>query len=231
MNARPRFATQLAAIVGKDLRTEIRTREILATTLVFPLLVLLVFRFAFEIGDEIGMRAAAPGVIWAAALFASILSLTRSFASEKEDDRIQGLLLAPVDRGTVYLGKLLANIAFLALVEGVALLFFGLFFNASIVPGLGVLLPVFALGTVGISAVGTLFSAMAVNTRAREALLPLLLFPVLTPLLLAVLEYTRRALAPVPDLEGAAKWMAVLIAFDVVFTAAGWLLFEYVVEE
>lgn len=231
MSARPRAATQLAAIVAKDLVTELRTREVLATTLVFPLLVLLVFRFAFEVGDEVGLRAAAPGVIWSAALFASILSLTRSFAAEKEDDRILGLLLAPVDRGTIYLGKLLANVLFLALVEVVTLGGFALFFNANLLPGLWLLIPVVALGTIGISALGTLFSAMAVNTRAREALLPLLMFPALTPLLLAVLEYTRRALAETPDGQGAGKWLATLIAFDVVFVTAGWLLFEHVVEE
>lgn len=218
-----------ATIARKDLVTELRTRETLATTLVFPLLVLLVFRFAFEVGDEIAIKAAAPGVIWASALFASILSLTRSFAAEKEDDRIQGLLLAPIDRGTIYAGKLVSNLAFLFLVEAVTLAFFGIFFNVDILPTLRTLVPIIILGTIGISAVGTLFSAMAVNTRAREALLPLLLFPVLVPVLLAVLEYTRVSLAQAGRVEG--KWLATLIAFDVVFVTAGWLLFEHVVEE
>lgn len=219
------------AIAWKDLRTELRTREVLATTVVFPLLVLLVFRFAFEVGDVVALRAAAPGVIWASALFASILSLTRSFASEREDDRILGLLLAPVDRGTIYFGKLLANLVFLLIVEAITLAFFGLFFAVDLVPGLGLLLPVVLLGSVGICAVGTLFSAMAVNTRAREALLPLLLFPALTPVLLASLDYTRRALSDHPDASGAGHWLATLIAFDVVFVTAGWMLFEFVVEE
>src|SRR5439155_2432043 len=120
----------LFAIAWKDLRTELRTREVLATTIVFPLLVLLVFRFAFEVGDAVSLSAAAPGVIWSSALFASILSLTRSFASEREDDRIQGLLLAPVDRGTIYLGKLAANLAFLLIVETITIATFGLFFAA-----------------------------------------------------------------------------------------------------
>jgi heme exporter protein B len=226
--------TQLVALVGKDLKTELRTREVLATTLVFPLVLLLVFRFAFEVGDLVSLRAAAPGVIWASALLASILSLTRSFAAEREDDRILGLLLAPVDRGTIFLAKLAANLAFLFLVEAVTLGAFGLFFAFDIGPALPALVPVVALGTVGISAVGTIFSAMAVNTRARESLLPLLLFPALTPVLLAVLEYTRVGLANATargsaGVEG--HWLGTLIAFDVVFVAAGWILFEYVVEE
>jgi len=231
------------ALIGKDLRTELRTREVLTTTLVFPLLVLLVFRFAFETGDVVGMRAAAPGVVWASALFASILSLTRSFAAEKEDDRIYGLLVSPVDRGTLYLAKLCANLLFLLLVEAVTLLAFVLFFDANLLPGLTLLLPVVLLGTLAISSVGTLFAAMAVNTRAREALLPLLLFPVLTPVLLAALEYTRIALAlgssdaavaaaaAAAAQDGMGKWMGTLVAFDVVFTTAGWLLFEHVVSD
>lgn len=218
------------AIVGKDLRTELRTREVLATTIVFPLLILFVFRVSFEVGDEAAMRSAAPGVVWASALFASILSLTRSFSSEKEDDRILGLLLSPVDRGTIYLAKLCGNVAFLLLVESISLVAFGFFFNVDLLPGLPVLVPVVVLGTLGISAVGTVFSAMAVNTRAREALLPLLLFPVLTPVLLAVLEHTRRALSG-QGTEGAAHWLGMLVAFDVIFTAAGWMLFEYVVTD
>ncbi len=228
--AAPAFTRQLGALVARDLRAELRTREVLATTVVFPLLVLLVFRFAFEVGDAVGLRAAAPGVIWASALFASILSLTRSFATEREDDRLHGLLLAPVDRGTIYLAKLFANLLFLLLVQAVTLAAFALFFNVSLLPGLRTLLPVVLLGSVGISAVGTLFAAMSVNTRAREALLPLLLFPALTPVLLAVLEYTRRSLGAAPD-GGGARWMATLIAYDLVFVTAGWLLFEHVVEE
>jgi heme exporter protein B len=207
----PSFGAQLAALVKKDLRSELRTREILTTTVLFPLILLLVFRFAFEVGDAVSVKAAAPGVIWASALLSSILSLTRSFAAEREDDRIHGLLLAPVDRGTIYLAKLVANVLFLA-------------------PALGMLLPVIALGTLGISAVGTLFSAMAVNTRARESLLPLLLFPVLTPVLLGVLEYTRIGLSGTGEAVPS-HWLGSLIAFDVIFVAAGWILFEYVVEE
>lgn len=230
MTSSPRFAQQLSALVVKDLRSELRTREILTTTLMFPLVLLLVFRFAFEVGDVVGVRAAAPGVIWASALLSSILSLTRSFAAEREDDRIHGLLLAPVDRGTIFLAKLLANLAFLFLVEAVTLAAFGVFFAIDLAPALPRLLPVIALGTVGISAVGTLFSAMAVNTRARESLLPLLLFPVLTPVLLAVLEHTRVGLSQSGEVVEA-HWLGSLIAFDVIFVTAGWILFEYVVEE
>lgn len=235
--------TAFLALVGKDLRTELRTREVLATTLLFPLLTLLVFRFSFETGEVVGMRAAAPGVVWAAALFASILALIRSFASEREDDRIFGLLMSPVDRGTIYLAKLTANFTFLLLVEAITLGAFVLFFDANLLPGLYLLVPVVLLGTLAISSVGTLFAAMAVGTRAREGLLPLLLFPVLTPVLLAALEYTRLTLAlgsPDPAVveaaanaarEGALRWIGTLVAFDVIFTAAGWILFEYVVAD
>ena len=226
----PGFFSQLGTLVAKDLRGELRTREVLTTTLAFPLVLLLVFRFAFEVGDVASLTAAAPGVIWASALLSSILALTRSFAAEREDDRIYGLLLAPVDRGTIYLAKLIANLVFLAMVEALTLGAFGLFFAIDIAPALPTLIPVIALGTIGISAVGTLFAAMAVNTRARESLLPLLLFPVLTPVLLSVLEFTRRGLAASGG-EVESKWLSTLIAFDVVFVTAGWLLFEYVVEE
>ncbi len=217
------------AIVRKDVITEVRTREALVSMLVFSLLVIVMFNFAFEPGSEI-VRDVAPGILWVTFIFAGILGLNKSFVSEKENDCIQGLLLSPVDRSSIYLGKVLSNVLFMGVVEAIALPAFAVFFNYRITPVLPSLILVIFLATVGFASVGTLFSAMSVNTRSRDVMLPILMLPVVTPVVIAAVKATGKILAshPVPEY---ASWMKILLAFDVIFIVVSLFLFEYVVEE
>jgi heme exporter protein B len=217
------------AVVWKDVLAEIRTREALISMLVFSLLVIVMFNFAFEPGTET-VREMAPGILWVAFIFAGVLGLNKSFVGEKENDCIQGLLLSPADRSAIYLGKMISNVIFMGVVEAIALPAFAIFFNYNIAPVLPRLILVIILATVGFSSVGTLFSAMSVNTRAREVMLPVLMFPVVVPVLISAVKATGKILASRPVAEYA-SWMKILVAFDVIFIVASVLTFEYVLEE
>jgi heme exporter protein B len=168
----------IMAIVAKDVAAELRSKEALSTLLIFALMIVVVFNFAFELRVE-NVRQIAPGVLWVAFTFAGILALNRSFVVEREEGCIEGLRLTPVDRGAIYLGKFLGNTLFLLVTEACILPIFAVLFDVSVLNP--VLWLIMVLGTVGFVAVGTLFAAMAVNTRAREAMLPLLLFPIAQP--------------------------------------------------
>ena len=215
------------AIVAKDVAAELRSKETLSTLLVFALMVVVVFNFAFELRVE-NVRQIAPGVLWVAFTFSGVLALNRSFVVEREEDCIEGLRLTPVDRGVIYVGKLLANTLFMLAAEACILPLFAVLFDVSVLsPALWLIV---VLGTVGFAAVGTLFAAMAVNTRAREAMLPLLLFPIAVPVLIAATKATGQAL----DGQGLSEvysWLRLLVAFDLIFTVIAWLGFEYVLEE
>ena len=214
------------AIVRKDLTIELRSRDVLSTAVVFALLVLLIFNFALDLTGE-AVAAVAPGVLWVTFIFAGVLTLGRTFARERERGALQGLLLAPLDRGSLFLAKLLTNLLLLGLVELVALPAFAALYNLSLRPG--PLLFVVALGTLGFATVGTLFAAVAATTRAREALLPLLLFPVLVPVIIGAVEATGRTIVGAPG-EGP-PWLGLLVAFDAIFLALSYAVFEYVIEE
>ena len=214
------------AIARKDLLIELRSRDVLSSAVVFTLLVLLIFNFALELtGDTI--RAVAPGILWVTFIFAGMLTLGRTFARERERGALQGLMLAPLDRGALFLAKLLVNLLLLGLVEIVALPAFIALYNLS--PRPAALLAVVALGTLGFATVGTLFAAVAANTRAREALLPLLLFPVLVPVIIGAVKATGQTL-PGTAADGP-PWLGLLIAFDAIFLALSYAMFEYVIEE
>lgn len=223
------FWAQVRAILWKDIVVELRTKERLSSMFFFALLVIVIFNFVFEPGSE-AMREMAPGILWVTFTFAGLLGLTRSFTMERENGCMSGLLLCPADRGAIFVGKALGNIVFMAVVEAVSLPFFAVFMNVAVLPSLGRLLILMALGTLGFSTVGTLFSAMSTNTKMREVMLPLLLFPILVPILLAVVKGTEAALAGEP-LAGVAGWLKIAVAFCGIFTAASILLFDYVVEE
>lgn len=216
------------AVFLKDVAAEWRTKEIVSAMFVFALLVAVIFNFAFELRSE-NVRAVAPGVLWVAVTFAGTLGLSRSFVIEKDRGCLDGLLMCPVDRGAVYLGKALSNMAFMFVIEvvvvPVALVLFNLPFD--VVPRLALVL---VLGTIGYSAVGTLFSAMAVNTRSREVMLPLLLFPILVPVIIAAVKLTAGIFDGLSFGE-MARWLQLLVGFDVIFLVVSFLAFEYVVEE
>jgi heme exporter protein B len=222
------YLRKVYAIVVKDIVAELRTREMLSSMLVFALLVILIFNFAFELRAD-NQRTLAPGVLWAAIAFAGTLGLTRSFIVEKDRGSIDGLLLAPVDRSAIFLGKMLGNTLFISLVDLITLPVFIVLFNLP-VTNLLPLAGVAALGTVGLAGVGTLFSAMAIHTRAREVMLPVLLFPVAVPVILAAVKLTAGIVDNLPFSE-IHSWFSLLVVFDVVFAALSLILFDYVMEE
>ncbi len=219
----------LLALIRKDLRVELRTKETLASLLLLGILTLLVLSFAFEPGSE-SRGEAAPGALWVAVTFSAVLGMNRSFASERDNDCLQGLLLCPVDRGTIYLAKAAANFLFMMAAQAVILPVFVFFFDQTISSSWLGVMACLALGVLGLSAVGTLFAAIAVRTRAREVMLPLLMLPLVVPLFIGGIRTTARLLAGRP-LADVAQWLNLMLAFDLVFLVVGWLVFAYAVEE
>lgn len=218
----------VALLVWKDLLVELRSRELLIGTAIFSLLVLLVFNFAFDLRGE-RAQAAIPGMLWVTVLFAAMLGMARAFQSELENGALDGLLASSVDRGTLYLGKLVANLVFTVAVATLALVVSGFAFNvATIGPAT---IAVVALGTTGLVAVSTVLAAATARTRARELLLPLLALPLLVPVLIGGVEALAVALATVADAAARPPWLGLLAAFDVIFIAVGYLAFEYVIED
>jgi len=181
------FFRKVWAILVKDMAVELHTREMISAMLVFSILALLIFSFALDLRGAMA-RAAAPGVLWATVAFAGTLGLSRSLAREQQTGCMDGLLLAPVDRSAIFLGKALGNAILMGLVEVVLLPLFSALFGVPLLRP-GVLL-VTALGTVGYAAVGTLLAAIAVNTRAREVMLPIMLLPLAIPVLIASVRAT-----------------------------------------
>ena len=222
------YLRKIFAIVAKDVAAELRTREMLSSMFVFSLLVILIFNFAFDLRAE-NQKTLAPGVLWVAIAFAGMLGLSRSFIMEKDRGSMEGLLLTPVDRSAIYLGKMLGNLLFIGIVEIIILPIFIVLFNLS-AADLPLLLGVVILGTIGFAGVGTLFSAMAVHTRAREVLLPILLFPVVIPVMLASVKLTGAILDGIPFAD-VQNWFSLLVAFDLIFMALSVILFDYVMEE
>jgi len=222
------YLRKVLAIVAKDVATELRTKEMVSAMFVFSLLVILIFNFAFDLRAE-NQQTVAPGVLWVAIVFAGMLGLSRSFVLERDRGVLDGLLLAPIDRSAIYFGKMIGNVLFISVVEIVVLPVFVILFNQSAAT-LPLLVGVVILGTIGFASVGTLFSAMAVHTRAREVLLPIMLFPVVVPVMLAAVRLTAAVLDQTP-FEDVSHWLTLLVAFDAIFIAASFILFEYVVEE
>jgi heme exporter protein B len=225
----PRFGTQLRALLWKEVLVELRARETVLAGAVFALLVLVIFNFAFDLRVE-NVAEVAPGVLWVTVTFAGVLSLGRAFARERDRRTLDGLLLAPVDRSALYLAKVAASFASMLVVELVAVpAFIGLF-------NLSVALPLLALGlllgTLGLAGVGTLFAAIAAHTRAREVLLPLLLFPIQVPVILATVKTTGAAIhVPGTEPPEVGQWLGLLVAFDALFLALSVVLFEFAIEE
>ena len=222
-----KFLRQVAAIVQKDIAAEFRTKENLSAMIVFSLLVLVIFNFAFEL-QGLDITVVGSGVLWTAFTFSGILGLGRSFAAEKDKGSLEGVLLSPVDRGAVFLGKAFSNFLFISVMEAVTLPLFAVLNNAAI--PWWPLVPYIILGTIGFAAMGTLLSAVASSTKMREVMLPILLFPVAVPLLMAAVKLTSGALQAHAFSE-VANWFSILIAYDAIFLVVSFWVFEYVVEE
>ncbi len=223
------YLRKIAAIVWKDIVAEIRTKEMFSTMFVFAVLVIVAFNFAFDLrvsGERV--RQVAPGALWVAFAFAGMLGLNRTFALEQDRGCLEGLLLAPVDHTAIYFGKMISTLLFMLVVEVCTLPVFTAFFGVNLLDLRLVL--VVLLGTLGFAGVGTLLAAITAQTRAREVLLPILLLPVAAPVLLAAVKATAGILDGLA-LGQMAVWLRLLLAFDLIFPAAAFMTFDYVVRE
>lgn len=223
----PSFVKAMMAVVWKDLTAEIRSREVFSAMLIFALLVVLIFNFALEL--EAGTRASVTsGVLWVTFTFAGTLGLNRSMALEKDRGCMDGLLMAPVDRSAIYMGKVIGNLVFMLAVEIVVIPLFSILYNVNLINA-GLILVVL-MGSIGYIAVGTLLSSMAVQTRTRDMLLPILLFPVVIPLVVAAVKASSGFIQALPMAE-ITPWLNMLLVYDVIFLVVPWMVFDYVVEE
>lgn len=221
--------SRVSAVVWKDLTAERRTKANFNAVAFLAGLILMLFGFALG-PDHDALRDMAGGVLWLTVLFSGVLSFNRSYEQELENGALDQLLLYPGDRRSIFLGKLLANLAFVLLVEVVMVPAAALLYD---IPIWGVLLPltgVLFLGTAGFVTLGTFYSAMASRLRAREVLLPLLLFPMLVPLLLAAVQATRAILTG-DVMEQSGSWIRMLVVFDVIFFVGALYAFEHVIED
>ena len=229
MSVNGAFVRQAGAILAKDLKTEWRAREVFTSMFVFTVLVVVVFQFTIGSNPAL-IREVAAGVLWVALLFATVIGLQRAVQMEGEEDCLQGVLLAVQDRSALFLAKALANVIYLLVVAGCILPLFALWFRVDLtasLPALGVIL---ALGIVGLSVLGTLFSLIVLNIRMREVMLPLLFLPVSVPLLIAAV-YATGDLIDGKTLADVRDYIILIGVFDVVFLVLALLIFDYVVEE
>jgi len=223
------FLRAMGAVVWKDLSAELRSRELLSAMLIFALLVILIFNFALDLDPATRRQSTiTSGVLWVIFVFAGTLGLNRSMAIEKDRGCLDGLLLAPVDRSAIYFGKALGNLVFMLMVELIVLPIYSLLYNVNLFnPGL---LLVILLGSIGYVAVGTLLAAMAVQARTRDILLPILLFPVVLPVILAAVKASTGFLDG-SEMELIRPWLNLLLVYDIIFSTVAFMVFDYVVEE
>ena len=221
-------ARAAAIMLAKELRLEFRTRELLNATVVFAIVVVVLFSFAFD-PTPAESRRYGPGLLWIAFLFSGSLMLHPSFAREQSNDTLDALRMAPVSSFAILLGKMLANFIFLSLAEVVLVPVFAVLYDVSLAGIVGRLALVLVLGTIGVIVTGTVFSAISAHARMRELLLPLLMLPVLAPLLIAAVESTAALFTQQPYLDRA--WVTFLAGFDIVFLTASWLLCDFLLEE
>jgi heme exporter protein B len=223
----PNLLKATAAIVWKDLAAELRSREMFSSMLVFALLVVLIFNFALDLQPKL-RATVTPGVLWVTFVFAATLGLNRSMAMEKDRGCLDGLLLAPVDRSAIYFGKAIGNLIFMMVIEAIILPVYSVLYNINLInPGL---LLVIIMGSVGFVAVGTLLSTMSVQTRSRDMLLPILLFPLIMPVIISSVKASTGFLEAweFADIQ---PWLSLLLVYDVIFIALAFMFFDYIVEE
>jgi heme exporter protein B len=222
------FLRAIRWIAWKDLTAEIRSRESISSMFFFAFIVLIIFSFSFSM-DRQAILEMMPGLIWVAFAFTAIIGLGKSFSVELQNDCLEHLQMSPVPKGSVYLGKLLANLIFILVVELILFPLFVIFFNLDVLDKLHWLLLIFMLGTLGLSSVGVLFSAMTVQIRAREVMLPILLLPMVVPVMIGAVEATRGIFQGDPwSLFG--HWVELLIIFDAIFTVVSFWAFEWILD-
>jgi heme exporter protein B len=216
-------------IARKDLAIEFRTRSAFISAVVFALLGLVIFYYAWD-PTAVAVTDLAPGVLWVVFTFSGLLGLHRSFAVETADHAIDGLLASPVSREALFLGKAIANLFFVAAVQLIAIPALAIFYNLPLGRIAGPLIAIALLAAIGLVAVGTLFSAMAVNTRLAELLLPMLALPFFVPIVIGASQATAKLLSGRPVAEAGA-WLKLLLAFDIVFVVACALAYPFTVED
>ncbi|MDP4085610.1 MAG: heme exporter protein CcmB [Bacillota bacterium] len=216
-------------LAKKDLYSELKTKQVLATMIIFAGLVILVFSFAFDPTNNT-TKAVIPGVVWVIIVFSGVLGLNRSFISEQRNDTMQGLLVAPMEAASIYLGKFLANFTMILIVEIVAIPFLFLLFNFQMIGSIPYFILILFIGSFGFISIGTFLAALAANSKSSEMLLPLLLFPITTPILIGVVQATRITLTNMGKLSSALAWAQLISAYDVIFFVLCILLIDYVLE-
>ena len=221
------FGKAISAIVWKDILAEYRSLELVSAMSVFSLLVIIIFNFALDL-DIKTRQSVTAGVLWATFAFAGTLGLNRSMSVEKDRGCLDGLLLAPVDRSAIYFGKAISNLIFMLIVEVVVLPVYSTLYSINLFqPGL---LMVILLGSIGYVGVGTLLATMSVQTRTRDILLSILLFPVILPVLLPAIVASNGFLAGL-ELSEFLFPLGILVAYDIIFIAVAFMVFDNVVEE
>jgi len=216
-------------IAGKDLRSEAKSKQVLPTMLVFAGLVILIFSFAFDPTD-IAVKAVIPGLVWLITLFAGILGLNRSFVSEQKNDNLYGMIVAPVDSISIYLGKFFANFVMILIVQVFATPFLFLLFDFPFEGSIGWFIVTILIGTFGFTSIGTFLAAIAGSSGSSEMLLPLLLFPITTPILIGVVEATKAILVNPDQLANGLSWLQLIAGYDIIFFGLCIVLFDMVLE-
>jgi heme exporter protein CcmB len=224
------FARAVWVVTRKDILIETRTREILLTTVFFALACVLVFAFGF-VKEGRPMEDVAAGILWIAIAFSGTLALGRAFERERQGETLRALLIAPIDRPALYLGKLLGILILLGAVEILIVPLVALMFQAALFDHALLMMGLLAAGTLGFAAVGTLFAAMLVRARSRDVMLPVLLYPITVPVIIGGVRGTVALLAPTADLAMARLWLSMLVFFDVVFVTLALWTFEPVMTE
>jgi heme exporter protein B len=217
------------SIAWKDLYSEWKTRQVLTTMIIFAGLVIVVCSFAFDPTNNT-TKAVIPGAIWIIIVFSGILGLNRSFVSEQKNDNMHALLTAPLDAASIYLGKFLANFIMLLIVEIVAIPFLFLLFDFREMGSFPYFILVLFIGSFGFVAIGTFLAALAANSRSSEMLLPIMLFPLVSPILIGAVQATKIILTNIDKLPNAISWIQLIGGYNVIFFVLCVLLFEYVLE-
>lgn len=225
-----RFLATVRLIVAKDLAIELRSREIVYTALFFAVSCVLIFAFAF-VKEGRAVDDAAAGILWIAIAFSGTLAIGRSFERERQNETLRALLASPIARPSLYVGKLVAVLALLAAVELVLVPLVALMFGGGFLAHPVMLIVLLVLGSTGFAAVGTLFAAMLLRSRSRDVLLPIVLYPITVPVIIAGVRGTAALLQPEPDLASARAWGAMLLCFDVVFITLALWTFEAVMSD
>ena len=221
------FARQVSVILAKDLRAELRSKEAINASLSFSVVILLLFSFAFDPTED-QTRAVAGGLLWIVFAFAGAMILNRSFAREIPNDCLDALIAAPISGAALFLGKALANFLLLLAIELVCLPVFGVFYNVRWSVQFWPLLGVFALATWGLTVIGTIFSALTINVRLRELMLPLMTYPMTIPALMSAMQLTAVLMSGQPLTGDHEIWLRLLVGFDVIYTALALIMMETV---